>query len=361
MIAYKTGNLLDADVEALVNTVNTVGVMGKGVALMFKERYEKNMKEYAEACKAGEVQTGKMFVTNTNELLGVTWIINFPTKQHWRNNSKMEWIDSGLQDLRMFIIKNNIKSIAIPPLGSGNGGLNWQEVKPKIVEALEGLEGVKVFIYEPTTQYQNIKKKVGVSNLTPARALVLELIRRYLIIGMDCSQVEVQKLVYILSRSIASKNLDDPFGLDFSVNRYGPYANKLTHLLNNLDGYYLLSNKRITDVQAFESTIKFNYDHKQTVQEYLQTTSEGEAYLPALEEVVRVIDGFESPYGMELLATVDWLVHKEGMEPTLVSIKQGLKDWYAESGEPKWGQRKLNTFDDNSINLAIERLTEFNY
>lgn len=361
MIAYRTGNLLDANVEALVNTVNTVGVMGKGVALMFKERYAKNMKEYAEACKAGEVQTGKMFVTNTNELLGVTWIINFPTKQHWRNNSKMEWIESGLQDLRMFIIKNNIKSIAIPPLGAGNGGLNWHEVKPKIVEALKDLEGVDVFIYEPTTKYQNVKKKVGISSLTPARALVLELIRRYLIIGMDCSQVEVQKLVYILSRSIASKNLDDPFSLTFSVNRYGPYAHNLTHLLNNLDGYYLLSNKRITDVQAFESTIKFNYDHKQAVQEYLQTASEGEAYLPALEEVVRVIDGFESPYGMELLATVDWLIYKEGMKPTLVSIKQGLKDWYAESGEPKWGQRKLNTFDDNSINLAIERLTGFSY
>lgn len=361
MITYKTGNLLDADVEALVNTVNTVGVMGKGVALMFKERFTENMKAYTEACKAGEVQTGKMFVTNTNELLGVAWIINFPTKQHWRNNSKMEWIDTGLQDLRRFIIENNIKSIAIPPLGAGNGGLKWQEVKPKIVEALQDLENVDISIYEPTTQYQNVKKKVGVSSLTPARALVLELIRRYLIIGMDCSQVEVQKLVYMLNRSIASKNLDDPFDLNFSVNRYGPYANKLTHLLNNLDGYYLLSNKRITDVQAFESTIRFNYDHKLTVQEYLQTANKGEAYLPALKEVVQIIDGFESPYGMELLATIDWLVHKEQVEPTLESIKQGLGNWFAESHEPKWGQRKLKIFDDKSINLAIERLAGFSY
>lgn len=361
MITYRTGNLLEADVEALVNTVNTVGIMGKGVALMFKERFAKNMKEYTEACRAGEVQTGKMFVTNTNELLGVTWIINFPTKQHWRNNSKMDWIESGLQDLRMFIINNNVKSIAIPPLGAGNGGLKWQEVKPKIIEALEDLENVDIFIYEPTTQYQNVKKKVGVSSLTPARALVLELIRRYLIIGMDCSQVEVQKLVYMLSRSIDSKKLVDPFGLDFAVNRYGPYANKLTHLINNLDGYYLLSNKRISDVQAFESTIRFNYDHKQTVEKYLQTADKVEAYLPALKEVVQVIDGFESPYGMELLATVDWLVHKEDVEPTLEGIRQGLKDWFKESDEPKWGQRKLNIFDDKSINLAIERLAKFSY
>ena len=236
MITYTTGNLLEADVDALVNTVNTVGVMGKGVALMFKERFSKNMQEYAEACKSGEVQTGRVFVTSTNELLGVTWIVNFPTKQHWRNNSKMEWIESGLQDLRRFIIESDIKSIAIPPLGAGNGGLRWEEVKPRIEQALGDLENVKIVIYEPTLQYQNVNKNVGVQNLTPARALLLELIRRYLIIGMECSQVEVQKLVYILDRSISSKGLGDPFKLKFEANRYGPYAHNLTHLLNSLDG-----------------------------------------------------------------------------------------------------------------------------
>lgn len=361
MITYTTGNLLEADVEALVNTVNTVGVMGKGVALMFKERYSRNMKDYAEACKLGEVQTGKMFVTNTNELSGVEWIVNFPTKQHWRNNSKMEWIESGLQDLREFIIENNIKSIAIPPLGAGNGGLKWEEVKPRIIHALGNLKDVDIIIYEPTTEYQNTKNKVGVINLTPARALLLELIRRYLIIGLDCSQIEVQKLGYMLNRSITSKGLDDPFKLNFSANRYGPYAYELTHLLNNLDGYYLLSDKRITDIHAFESTIRFNYEHKQTVQRYLETESKSEAYLPALEEVVQVIDGFESPYGMELLTTVDWLVHEEGVDPSIEGIREGLKSWFSESNQPKWGQRKLKSFDDKSLNLAIERLAGFSY
>lgn len=361
MITYTTGNLLEADVEALVNTVNTVGVMGKGVALMFKERFSKNMEEYAEACKLGDIQTGKMFITHTDELSGATWIVNFPTKQHWRNKSKMEWIESGLQDLRKFIIEKNIKSIAIPPLGAGNGGLKWHEVKPRIVEALNDLEDVDIFVYEPTKQYQNVKSKVGVTNLTPARALVLELIRRYLIIGMDCSQVEIQKLVYLLDRSITSKNLGDPFKLDFVANRYGPYAYNLTHLLNSLDGHYLISDKRITDIQAFESTIRFNYDHKQVIQSYLQTESKSQSYLPALKQIIDVIEGFESPYGMELLATVDWLIHKEGVEPKLECVKQGLEKWFIESNDLKWGQRKLEIFDDKSLALAIERLAGFSY
>lgn len=361
MITYTTGNLLEADVEALVNTVNTVGVMGKGVALMFKERFSKNMQEYAEACKLNNIQTGKMFITNTDELSGAKWIVNFPTKQHWRNKSKMEWIESGLQDLRNFIIENNVKSIAIPPLGAGNGGLKWHEVKPKIIEALGDLENIDIFVYEPTSQYQNVKNKVGVTNLTPARALVLELIRRYLIIGMDCSQIEVQKLVYLLDRSIAAQNLGDPFKLDFVANRYGPYAYNLTHLLNSLDGYYLLSDKRITDIQAFESTIKFNYCHRETIQNYLRTESKSQSYLPALKEVIDVIDGFESPYGMELLATVDWLVYKEGVEPTLESVKQGLKNWFIDSNDFKWGLRKLEIFDDKSLTIAIERLEGFSY
>lgn len=149
MITYTTGNLLDAKVEVLVNAVNTVGVMGKGIALMFKQRFPKNMQEYAEACKTGNVQTGQMFVTRTEAPTGASWIVNFPTKQHWRDYSQMEWIETGLTDLRRFIIDNNIKSIAIPPLGAGLGGLRWQDVKPRIVQALEDLSDVDIVIYEP--------------------------------------------------------------------------------------------------------------------------------------------------------------------------------------------------------------------
>ncbi|WP_322994366.1 macro domain-containing protein [Castellaniella sp.] len=117
MITFTQGNLLEAHTEALVNTVNTVGVMGKGIALMFKERFKENFHLYAAACKAGEVRTGKMFVTQTHELDGPRWIINFPTKRHWRGNSRIEWITEGLQDLRQFLIEHQVQSVAIPPPG----------------------------------------------------------------------------------------------------------------------------------------------------------------------------------------------------------------------------------------------------
>ena len=97
MIEFARGNLFEAKVEALVNTVNTVGVMGKGVALMFKEAYPENFKTYKVACKRKEVKIGHMFVTERQALIGPKWIINFPTKEHWRGDSRMVWIESGLK------------------------------------------------------------------------------------------------------------------------------------------------------------------------------------------------------------------------------------------------------------------------
>lgn len=350
MITYLQGNLLDAEVEALVNTVNTVGVMGKGIALMFKERFPQNMQEYAQACKAGDVQTGRMFVTKTGELMGPKWVVNFPTKQHWKAKSKIEWIESGLEDLRRFIEENSLQSIAIPPLGAGNGGLDWQEVKPLLERALDDLEGVNILVFEPTAKYQNVSKKSGVNKLTPARALVAELVRRYWILGMECSLLEIQKLAWFLQRVIDAKGLDNQLKLDFEANYYGPYANNLAHLLNALDGSYLQADKRIPDSQPLD-VIAFNDNKKDFVEAYL--TTEAKAFLPALEKTSQLIDGFESPFGMELLSTVDWLVVKEGCELTLASIKDGMARWAAGK---RWAERKLNLFDDKSLQIAIDRL-----
>jgi len=352
MIHYTQGNLLEADVEALVNTVNTVGVMGKGIALMFKERFPHNMQAYARACKAGEVVIGKMFVTETGELMGPRWIINFPTKQHWRAKSKMEWIEAGLEDLHNFILEKQIKSIAIPPLGAGNGGLDWSAVKPKIEQALVDLSDVDIWVYEPTKKYQNVAKKSGVNKLTPARALVAELIRRYWILGMDCSLLEIQKLAWFLQRVIESQGLKNVLQLNFAANNYGPYANNLDHLLNALDGSYLKSDKRIPDSDPLD-VIAFNDARRQEVSTYLKI--EARTYLPALEKATEIIDGFESPYGMELLATVDWLVTREGCQPTLESIKSGLASWPAGK---KWAERKLSLFDDRSLQIAIDRVSQ---
>lgn len=352
MITYTQGNLLEADVEALVNTVNTVGVMGKGIALMFKERFPVNMAAYAEACKKKQVQTGKMFVTKTGELMGARWIVNFPTKQHWRARSQMQWIIDGLTDLRHFIEQNKVRSIAIPPLGSGNGGLNWAEVKPHIEKVLGDLEGVNILIYEPTSKYQNVAKAKGVEKLTPARAMIAELVRLYWVLGMECSLLEIQKLAWFLDRAIESEHLENPLKLRFKAHNYGPYADNLRHLLDGLDGSYLKSDKRISDCAPLD-VIWFNDSKREEVAMYLKT--EAKAWLPALEKTARLIDGFESPYGMELIATVDWLLSKDGIEPDTAALQKGLRQWTAGQN---WAQRKVKLFDEARLGLALDRLQQ---
>lgn len=350
MIKYVEGNLLEAPVEALVNTVNTVGVMGKGIALMFKETFPKNMKEYAQACKVKDVVTGKMFVTQTHDFLGPQWIVNFPTKQHWRSKSKMEWIEDGLDDLKLFIITNNVKSIAIPPLGAGHGGLQWEDVKTRIINKLSDLENVEILIFTPTNKYQNVVKKEGVQTLTPERAMIAELIRQYWVLGMECSLLEIQKLAWFLQRVINSMEIKDPLKLQFEPHLYGPYANNLSHLLNAIDGSYLKSDKRIPDASPLD-VVYFDDSKKDILSLYLKT--EAQEYLPALKKATQIIDGFESPFGMELLSTVDWLIIREGCEPSLSGIRQGMNNWPAGS---KWALRKSRLFDDRSIIFALEQL-----
>lgn len=354
MIEYVKGNLLEAEVEAVVNTVNTVGVMGKGIALMFKERYPENMREYAAACQAKKVQTGKMFITETKELVGPKWIVNFPTKRHWRNPSKIEWVKEGLKDLRNFLLEQSIASIAIPPLGAGNGKLDWAVVKPEIEKALGGLPHVRVLVFEPTTQYQNVAKTFGVKGLTPPRAMIAELVRRYSILGMECSLLEIQKLAWFLERSIELSNVQNPLNLEFAVNRFGPYSDRLRHLLNALDGSYLHCEKRINDASPSEP-IWFEDSKKNELAEYLVSDAMSEFRKP-LEMAIEMIDGFESPYAMELLATIDWLISKEHVSPSMSEVKQGLSSWSGGSGS---GERKSKIFDERVIGIALERLKAF--
>lgn len=145
MINFVKGDILLSNDEAIINPVNIVGVMGKGLALQFKEKYPLNFKLYHNACKNNKVQIGKMYATRENNKI----IINFPTKKHWRNPSKIEYINSGLDSLILLIQQNNIKSVSIPPLGCGCGGLNWDEVKQLIIQKLSILDNVIINIYEP--------------------------------------------------------------------------------------------------------------------------------------------------------------------------------------------------------------------
>jgi len=351
MMKFTKGNLLEAPVEALVNTVNTVGVMGKGIALMFKEAFPANFAAYEEACKHHEVKIGRIFVTDTGALDGPRWIINFPTKKHWRQASRLEWITEGLVDLRRVIQQKGIRSVALPPLGSGNGKLEWREVRQEMERILGDLKDVEVVVYEPTERYQNVAKHTGVEKLTPARALVAEMIRRYWVLGIDCTYLEVQKLGWFLGRTVQSLGIDDPLNLQFVADKYGPYSERLRHLLDNLDGTYLHCDKRLSDAGPSD-TISFNEDRREFLGLYLKQDT-AQPLGRVLDLTAKRIDGFESPLGMELLATVDWLIARQDCEPNVASIRRGLSEWPA--GESA-ADRKLRIFDDRLIDLALKKL-----
>lgn len=351
MIRFTQGNLLEAPAEALVNTVNEIGVMGKGIALMFREAFPENTRRYVNACKAKEVQVGTMFVVRERDLTGARWIINFPTKKHWRHPSKMEWIREGLMDMVRVIRENQIRSVAVPPLGCGAGGLEWSQVKQEIELALGHLDDVDVIVYAPTSEYQNAAKRDGVEELTPARALMAELIRRYSVLGLDCTNLEVQKLGWFLTRVLRKRKVNDPLALKYSANKYGPYADNLRHLLNGLDGSYLHCEKRLSDAGPSD-LIRFEDSKRSVVASYLEL-DEFSSLHEALEEAATVIDGFESPLGMELLATVDWIASEMKCDLTLPEIKSALSRW---PGGLESAHRKQKLFDDRLIQLAIDRL-----
>ena len=350
MIHFVKGNIFESKAEALVNAVNTVGVMGKGIALMFKERYPDNYKAYAAACKAKKVELGQMFVTESRELGGPRWIINFPTKANWRFPSQLSWIESGLADLKRVIAEKGIRSVAIPPLGAGNGKLDWQEVRPHIEAALKDLDGVDVLVFEPTAAYQNVTKTTGKEMLTPARALIAEMVRRYEVLGFECSILEVQKLGWVLTRMIAKLGLGDPLQLKFVANRYGPYADNLRHLLDNLDGSYLHSEVRLADAKP-GAVLRFAWDHQQKLSAYFRT-GDAAAYLEVIEKADTLIDGFQSPLGMEALTTVDWLLVNEQAEPTVQGIRSALNRWPV----PGAADRKHKLFTDKLLQAALTQL-----
>lgn len=351
MMKFLQGNLFDAHTEALVNTVNTVGVMGKGIALMFKDAFPENFRAYEAAVKRKEVRIGHMFVTENRAFDGPKWLINFPTKQHWRQPSKLEWIVQGLKDLRRIVEENGIRSIALPPLGCGNGGLDWSQVRPEIERTFAELSDVDILVFEPTPKYQNVAKRTGVMKLTPARALVAEIIRRYWVLGIECTYLEVQKLCWFLERSIQELAVEDPLDLQFVADKYGPYSDRLRHLLNGLDGSYLHCDKRLSDAGPSD-TIWFDEERRPFLDLYLRQENSG--HLRAvLDRTADRIDGFESPLGMELLSTVDWLIERERCERTVSSIRDGLGRWPA---GPAAAERKLKLFNDHLIGLALDRL-----
>ena len=334
-INLRTGDILKADAEAIVNTVNCVGIMGRGIALQFKKAFPANFRAYALACDDGEVQPGKMFIYDTGSFTNPRFIINFPTKRHWKGKSRIEDIDSGLAALARNISERGIKSVAIPPLGAGLGGLEWNDVRPRIEAALRDLPDLEVLIYEPKGAPEVVKSR-DVPNMTPGRAALVVLMNRYLKGLMDpfVTLIEVQKLMYFMQEA------GQPLRLNYIKHHYGPYATNLSHVLNKVEGHFVAGYRDGGDQPDKELTIVPG-----AVAEAEATLKhEGKTHAH-FSNVANLVNGFETPYGLELLATVHWVATREGAD-TAENAFAGVREW---------NDRK-KVFTERQVAIAFERL-----
>ena len=309
---------MDSTAQALVNTVNTVGVMGKGIALQFKKQFPNNYKVYKEACKNKELKIGDLLVTEEESLLsGKKFIINFPTKTHWRYPSEYEYIEKGLHALVDVIREKKIKSIAIPPLGSGNGGLDWTKVRAMIEHKLQGLDCV-IYLYEPTHAIKETLKKERVK-LTPARAMMLSVLYDLVRNGEFVSEFAAEKVAYFLQRFGAK----DAFKLEFKPNFYGPYSGKVRHVLYHLNGSYVMGYSS-KDKKPFEE-LSLIMDAEKDVRAFLELP-ENQAYNEIVTKTKKFLSGYYSPFGLELLSTIDFIKSEKGKENE-AEILNELETW----------------------------------
>jgi O-acetyl-ADP-ribose deacetylase (regulator of RNase III) len=338
MIEFTTGDILESDAEALVNTVNCVGIMGRGIALQFKEKFPGNFKAYAEACAQDEVQPGRMFVFTTERMTGPKFIVNFPTKRHWRGKSRIEDVELGLAALRDEIQKRHIRSIAIPPLGSGLGGLDWNQVRPRIEKALGTLSDVDIVVYEPNGIGAERPKASTAQppKMTAGRAALIGLIQRYLggLLDPTVTLLEVHKLMYFLQQA------GEPLRLQFVQAPYGPYAENLRHVLRAVEGYYLTGYADGGDAPMKELQLVPG-----AVEDAERLLAEDSDTSKRIGRVSELVDGFETPFGLELLATVHWVATQNHT----VNLEQVVSATYA------WSDRKRQ-FTERQIRMALQIL-----
>jgi len=348
MIQWHTGDILTADVEALVNTVNTVGAMGKGIALKFRHAYPEMFAEYQRLCADGEINIGVMHVYDLASMVNPRYIINFPTKQHWRSPSKIEFVKAGLADLVVKIQQLGIRSIAIPPLGCGSGGLNWNDVKPVIEQALSEVPDVVAWVYPPQAKFDQAAFSTPVARpeMTPSRAKVLAILNRYLELGYDLTLIEIQKLLYFLQEA------GESLKLRYTKGTYGPYADNLRFVLQRFEGHFI--HGFAASKNSPKSPITLMADAVDEAKRIIDSdTGSTESSVPRLKRVETLIEGYESPYGMELLASVHWVVTRDGVaasDPEAV-----VKAVHS------WNQRKANVMRAGHVVGALNQLNQLGW
>ena len=338
MIELTQGDILRADAEALVNTVNCVGVMGRGIALQFKKVFPDNFQRYRAACDKKELHPGKMFIYDLNSIGNPQYVINFPTKRHWKGKSRMADIEIGLQALVEEVRKRDIHSIAIPPLGCGLGGLRWADVRERIEEAFGELAEVRVLLYEPkgAPVASKMARAKKVPNLTVGRAALLVLMRRYLAAVMDpyVTLLEIHKLMYFMQEA------GEGLKLQYNKGLYGPYAQNLRHVLTLMEGHFITGYGDAEDNP--EREINLLHEALPQAERFLENHPSTQRHF---ERVVDLISGFETPFGMELLSTVHWVATRE----EAATADQVVSKTYS------WNSRK-RMFQDKHIRLSRDIL-----
>lgn len=338
-ITFKTGDLFLDESEALVNTVNCVGVMGKGVAYEFKHRWPENYKAYKKVCDAKKLRPSPMLIFELGDLFeqgGPKFIVNFPTKDHWRAKSKLEYISEGLDALVSDILKFQIKSIALPPLGCGNGGLDWNIVRPMMVNKLSKLTSVSVSIYGPLEGGDAPEYIETGLKMTKGRAIFLRTIAE-LEAPFDraLDRLSLQKIAYFLQA------MGVPLNLDFNKNLYGPYSEALKKAVVTLENNY----KLIAGFKA-EREAHVTQAGYAAAEDFLKNDEQSEAIV---ENISKLVDGFETPYGLELLSTV----HKVA---TSSNVKDDIERITFEMLALE--KNKRNIFPEDEIRLAFKRLKD---
>ncbi len=279
-----------------------------------------------------------MFVTKENTIAGEKIIINFPTKKDWRNPSEYEYIEKGLDNLIRIINKYQIKSIALPPLGAGSGGLIWEKVKKIIEEKLKDTN-IDIYVYEPTKAIKEEMKAERVK-LTDARALMLYVFYDLVKQGEFVSEFSAEKVCYFLQKFGAKQYLN----LQYSPKYYGPYSGKVKYVLNYLSGSYIIGYSDLNK-KPFEPLLLVpnGYD---AVKYYVE--SKPELYKIA-QNTINFLDGFYSDFALELLSTIDWIMQEKNTDDINV-IKKELNSW---------NNRKRTIFsDDRYIEIAVKHLKE---
>lgn len=339
------GNLLEANAQALVNTVNTVGVMGKGIALQFKKAFPEMFKAYETLCKAKQLQPGQMHVYDRGAMLHPRYIINFPTKRHWKGKSRLDDVIAGLDALVEELRSRRIASVAIPPLGCGLGGLDWDEVRPLIEQAMDRVPEVEALIYAPkgAPDPAAMIHRTERPELTPSRANMLRLLSAYPVLGYELTLLEIQKLLYFLQTA------GEPLRLRFEKGPYGPYADNLRPVLHRFEGHFIEGfgdgrNSPHTPIRLCDDAVA----EAVIVSEAASTPEQQER----MRQVFELVESFESPYGMELLASVHWVATREGVPTEPAAVVEAVH---------AWNDRKRKILKPEHIQIALSRLHDLGW